>query len=699
MVNDVLTYVFAGFFALTASWGYLAPPRRGSLWVAAALAACAAGAAHYDHFWPMASFGVLTLWALIMSLDVVDAGWRARCGLVFSVTAIAFLALWPSLDAMSAGKFPCPRWVEDRVAARLVAGLDLRGGLRLAYTVEVEEAIKDKRGHYFDDMRAALTRAYEFHSGTERPTEEAYQKLADKVDVEAPRAELDVVRLRFKNPADVSKVDSRFRDEFRAEMGEPEISGGVVTYHLRQEAASGIRERAVAQAKEIIHRRVDELGLREANVSTRDEDIIVEVPGSDDAQFSQIRDIISQTARLEFKMLDDEADFFKTVQASQAELPEGLTWRSEVAPVGRAEGQKEKRQKQIVYAELTKKADETMSQALTRLRDWAATLPVPTDREIGFEMVRETNPDTLKETESGWRTFFLKSRAEVTGDMVRDAYAQPDQSGGGLGGWSVSLSFTDRGGGLFERITGDNVNRRFAIILDGKVESAPEIRGRIAGGHAQITMGSRDHDVQLRDSKKLELVLRSGALPAPISPNNEQRIGPSLGADSIRLGVQGAVGGGLLVLLFMVLVYSRAGFIADIAVLLNVFIQLAILAGFGASMTLPGIAGLALTIGMSVDANVLINERIREEVRNGKSPRTAIELGYNKAFSAILDGHVTTVISGVIMAQYGTGPIKGFAVTLIVGVIVSLFTGVLVSRVMFDFWARNLGKGAKIDVG
>src|SRR5690606_33763908 len=277
---------------------------------------------------------------------------------------------------------------------------------------------------------------------------------------------------------------------------------------------------------------------------------------------------------------------------------------------------------------------------------------------------------------------------------IRDAAAVPDQSPGSMGGWQVSLRFSDKGGSVFERITGENIKKRFAIILDGKVESAPRINDKISGGASVITMGSQDPQAQLRDSKKLELVLRSGALPAPISPTNEQHIGPSLGRDSIRLGVEGAAAGGILVLFFMILYYRRAGIIADISVMMNLFLQLAILAGFGASMTLPGIAGLALTLGMSVDANVLINERIREELRNGKSARAAVDLGYSKARSAIIDGQLTTLISGIVLAQYGTGPIKGFAVTLMVGVTCSIFTGVVVSKVIFDMWVRSAGKKA-----
>jgi preprotein translocase subunit SecD len=268
-----------------------------------------------------------------------------------------------------------------------------------------------------------------------------------------------------------------------------------------------------------------------------------------------------------------------------------------------------------------------------------------------------------------------------------------------MGGWHVALTFTDQGGRIFGQITSANVRRRFAIILDGRIESAPVILGPIPGGHASITLGSGDPEVQLRDARKLELVLRSGALPAPISPSNEQRIGPSLGRDSIALAVQGALGGSVLVLIFMLVYYRRAGLISDLAVIMNLFLQLAILCSFGASMTLPGIAGLALTVGMSVDTNVLINERIRDELRAGKTPRAALELGFNRALSAIIDGHITIVIAGIVMAQYGTGPIKGFAVTLIIGVVCSMFTGVVVCRVMFDLWLRGFGRVSRLDVG
>ncbi len=698
--NTILQYVFAGSAALLLILGYFRRTHRAAFWIAATSAACAAGAAHYDAFWPMVSFGVLAACAFLAGLDIVDLSWRMRTGLILGICSIAFLVLWPSLANMSGGKFPCPAYVRDRVSFRLVAGLDLRGGLRLVYTVDVDEAIKDKRDRYYEDMRVQLSKAFGLHSGDERPSEEVYKKLREKVTLEAPRRPANRIVITFKNPADASKIDARFRDEFRGDLGDPKVSGSTFTFQLRESSETGIRERAVAQAKDIILRRVDELGLREAAVSTRDEDIIVEVPGEDEKSFAMIRDIISQTARLEFKLLDDDTDFFGPIEktAKPETLPDGLEFLRESPSVGLDESGDEKRSV-IFYAFLKKKAEETSQQTLQRLKEWVSTLELPPDREIGYELERRTDPDTLKESEAGWRTYLLKSRAEITGDMIRDAAATPNQDQGSLGGWHVALTFTDQGGRIFERITGDNIKRRFAIILDGRTESAPVIQSRIPGGYASITLGSQDPEVQLRDARKLELVLRSGALPAPISPTNEQRIGPSLGRDSIQLGVQGAIGGGVLVLAFMLLYYRRAGIVANVAVMMNVFLQLAILASFGASMTLPGIAGLALTVGMSVDANVLINERIREEMRIGKSARAAVDVGYSRALSAIIDGHVTTLISGVILAQYGSGPIKGFAVTLIVGVAVSIFTGVVVSRAMFDLWVRSLGRTARLDMG
>jgi preprotein translocase subunit SecD len=701
VINTVLTSIFGGLAALLVLSGFAFRAERWVLWAAGLFAVGAAAAAHNDAFWPMVLLGSLSLWVAFAAVDVMDLGWRMRCALTVSACLFGFLVLWPTLPNWSS-KIKCPAYIQDHVSFRLVAGLDLRGGLRLVYTVDVDEAIKDKRDHYYEDMRLELAKIFGLHQGDDLPSEDVFKKLRDKVEIESPRRPVDEIRVHVKDGSDPTKLDERFLDKFKGEMSFSRTPDQrTLVFKMRSNVGSQIRERAVSQAKDIIGRRVDELGLREAAVSSRDEDIIVEVPGEDERSFSTIREIISQTARLEFKLLDDDSDFFGAIQkaAKEESLPEGLEFRQENAPVGKnAEG--ENQTKVNTYAFLAKLPKETTTQTLQRMREWVGTLDVPADREVGFEVEKRVVDEvTLRQEESGIRTYFLKSRAEITGDMIREAVAQPEQSQGSMGGWHVSITFTDAGGRIFERITGANIKRRFAIILDGRVSSAPVIQGRIAGGHGQITMGSGDPEAQLRDSKNLELVLRSGALPAPISPSNEQRIGPSLGQDAIKLGIQGALGGIGLVLVFMMIYYQRAGFIADIAVVMNLFLQLAILSSFGASMTLPGIAGLALTVGMAVDSNIIINERIREELGLGKSPRAAVDVGYRRALNAIIDGHVTTVIAGLVLAQYGTGPLKGFAVTLMVGVICNIFTGVIVSRLMVDLWVKNLGRGAQLDLG
>lgn len=699
MVHETLALVFAALAVVLGGWGYAQRSRRAALWIGALLAALAGACAYYDAFWGMVFLGLGVVWSLIAASDLVNGGWRMRAGLCTSVILLGLLTLLPTLNAMSEGRIPLPDYLRERIGFQLVAGLDLRGGMRLVYTVDVQEAIRDRRDRRYEEMRTELAKLFDLHQGDDRPTEEVYVKLREFLTLTPSKADAAAMTLVLKPETDVNKIDGRFLSQFASDLSYKRSSDQrQYDFELKESASSEIRETAVAQAKEIVLRRVDELGLREAAVSTRDEDIIVEVPGTDEAAFNEIREIIGQTARLEFKLLDDDSDFFATLARSQTELPEGIEIRAHSVPLGRdADGETITASRS--YASLDLKPGESAKEGLERFKAWTETLDLPADRELGYELIRETDPDTFQEREVGWVTHYLKSRAEITGDMVRDAQAVPDQSAQSLGGWYVALTFTDSGGATFERITAENIKRRFAIILDDRVESAPVIQDRIAGGRASITMGSGDPTAQLRDARKLELVLRSGALPAPITPSNEQHIGPSLGQSSIDLAVRGALVGSMAVVAFMFMYYRRAGAIANFAVFINLMLQLAVLATFGASMTLPGIAGLALTIGMGVDANILINERIREEMREGRSPRAAVDLGYDKALSGIVDGHLTTLVSAVVLAQFGTGPIKGFAVTLIVGVAMSIFTGVVLTRVLFDLWIRRMSRTTRIDLG
>ncbi|MEE9610531.1 MAG: protein translocase subunit SecD [Desulfatiglandales bacterium] len=279
--------------------------------------------------------------------------------------------------------------------------------------------------------------------------------------------------------------------------------------------------------------------------------------------------------------------------------------------------------------------------------------------------------------DSGKVPFLLKKRTLLTGEYITDARVQIETQ---FNEPYVSLTFNARGARLFERITGDNIEKRLAIVLDNHIYSAPVIRDKISGGRAQIT-GSFTMD----EARDLAIVLRAGALPAPVKILEERTVGPSLGKDSIEKGFRSMLIGGLVVLGFMILYYVFSGVIADLALLLNILFIMAGLAFFGATLTLPGIAGIILTIGFAVDANVLIFERIREELRLGKPARAAIEGGYSKALVTILDANVTTFIAALVLFQFGTGPIRGFAVTLSIGIVASFITSVFVTRVIFDY--------------
>jgi preprotein translocase subunit SecD len=297
--------------------------------------------------------------------------------------------------------------------------------------------------------------------------------------------------------------------------------------------------------------------------------------------------------------------------------------------------------------------------------------------------------ETRTDRNSGRRTqtpILLKDRTLLTGDALESAKVQISDR---FGEPHVSLKFNAQGARDFDRITGENVKKRLAIVLDGLVHSAPVIQERISGGQAQIT-GS----FTMEEASDLAIVLRAGALPAPVKILEERTVGPSLGRDSIHKGTWASIIAGILILIFMIVYYRLTGFIADVALAMNMLLLLGVMVAFKATLTLPGIAGIALTIGMAVDANVLINERIREELHLGKTLRAAIEAGYTKAFLTIFDSNVTTLVAALFLFGFGTGPVKGFAVTLTIGIVVSMFTAIFVTRIVFDYliWNRKVEK-------
>ncbi len=298
---------------------------------------------------------------------------------------------------------------------------------------------------------------------------------------------------------------------------------------------------------------------------------------------------------------------------------------------------------------------------------------VPPAAEILYEVQTDPVSGRISKT-----PFLVKTRTELTGDLLTDAKVEIDSQ---FNRPYVSIEFDRRGAALFSDVTAENVGKRMAIVLDRNVYSAPVIQEKIPDGKARIT-----GQFTMEEARDLAIVLRAGALPAPVEILENRTVGPSLGADLVRSGLTAALIGSLLVVLFMVIYYRLSGLVAVVALVLNLFILLAALAGFKAALTLPGIAGLVLTIGMAVDANVLINERIREELRWGRGIAASVENGYDKAFSAIFDGNLTTIITALILWVTGTGPIRGFAVTLFLGLVANLFTAVFVTRVIFDYF-------------
>jgi len=290
--------------------------------------------------------------------------------------------------------------------------------------------------------------------------------------------------------------------------------------------------------------------------------------------------------------------------------------------------------------------------------------------------------ETESEEGAKKQPYLVKQRSLMTGEYLTDARVQIDSQ---FNEPYVAIDMDRKGARIFERITEENVKKRLAIVLDNKVYSAPVIQEKIPGGSARIT-GS----FTAQEARDLAIVLRAGSLPAPVKIIEERTVGPSLGKDSIHKGMVSLMVSSLLVLLLMAVYYKLSGLIADMALVLNLLMIAAGMAMFGATLTMPGIAGVILTIGMAVDNNILIYERIREEMRLGKTPLACIEAGFDRASVTIFDANLTTLIAALVLFQFGTGPIKGFAVTLSLGVTASMFTALVLSRAVIDYlYATN----------
>jgi SecD/SecF fusion protein len=500
-------------------------------------------------------------------------------------------------------------------------GLDLQGGMYLTLKVNLPRAVQNHLDLSIADLKQTL------HEG--------------RIGFGASETiETNRVRMHFPDVAAAEKARKVVSEDFPSLELIPSApltqDESFLDLSLKAKEIQNIQDNSVAQSVEVVRNRIDQFGVTEPFIVRQGKDeIVVQLPGIKDA--GRAIELIGRTAQLEFKLvdMDSDLDLSKMVR-------EGI--------------QRGELQKGFTHRELN--------------RFLRARIPMEDEAYLEKRPDRDTGEVTFV-------PILVKRRTILTGEALKTARVE---IGGRFNEPLVALSFNARGASLFERVTGENVGKQLAIILDDIVQSAPVIRERIAEGKAQITGA-----FTAQEAADLAIVLRAGALPAPVDIIQNLTVGPSLGRDSVHKGLAAAVLGTILVVVFMALYYRTSGIIANFALLLNVIFMFAALSLLGATLTLPGIAGFVLSIGMAVDSNVLIFERMREESLLQKPLWSAVQGGYSKALRTIIDSHVTTLITAFALFLFGTGPIKGFAVTLSLGVILNLFTALYGTRAVYDY--------------
>ncbi|MGE5085229.1 MAG: protein translocase subunit SecD [Bacillota bacterium] len=511
---------------------------------------------------------------------------------------------------------------------KLNYGLDIQGGLHLVMGVDVDGVVKESTTRLIASMKADM----------------AKENIA-VTDVKSDKPEAGEVILTFAAP-DKAKVQKFLSDKYGTTLQEVGTTDTTVTARYFDSYLNDYKNRVIQQAIETIRNRIDEFGVAEPSISQQGSNrILVQLPGMADAE--KAKQLINTTAKLDFMIVSHD----KNPQELQALI---------------ADAEK---------AGNYKMAGMKYSDYVTRLNnDLKGKLPEKT--VLYFE--KSANAATM---EAGAVPYLVRTDTDLNGSALDDAFVGYDQ----YGAPQVSLHFNTAGANKFADLTGNNVGKQMAIVLDKVVKSAPSIRDRIAGGAAVITLGGgRDRNGMMDEAKMISTALRAGALPASLEQLEERRVGPTLGADSIHKAKLGAYIGAALIILFMLIYYKGMGVVANVSLAINILGVFALLTSFGATLTLPGIAAIALTVGFAVDANVLINERIKEELAMGHSLKVAIAEGYHRAMSAIIDSNVTTAATAVVLLYFGTGPVRGFAVNLLIGIVTTLFANVFVSKVIVD---------------
>ncbi|MDO8494131.1 MAG: protein translocase subunit SecD [Deltaproteobacteria bacterium] len=508
-------------------------------------------------------------------------------------------------------------------------GLDLRGGIYVEMEVLLDEGISTK----IDLLGQDLTRFLK-------------EKSLGPANF-LKNQEHTLLTLNFASPEIRDQALRQIEKNYTGYFEKSSIENNDLHLTLDKGYIDSIRKDILAQAVQAVRNRIDRYGLAEPSVQRHGETkLVVELPGIDDPD--RALKIIQQAGKLEFKLVN------RTIETTQLG-----NWIAEMR-------------------EANKLAIGYSAEDVTALNKILAD-KLPQNTEVAFSIQRDATTGKVTQV----TPFLLDKTAYITGDMLKNAQVQNDQR---TGDPYVSLTFNLIGAKNFADLTKEHVGELLAILLDGNLSSAPVIREPILDGRASIELGAAvSREARLQEAKDLSLVLQEGALPARLKELSKNVIGPTLGKESIQKSMQSMLIGTLLVILFMVVYYNLSGLLAAVALLVNTLFIFAALAMFQATLTLPGMAGIALTIGMAVDANVLIFERIREELKAGQMVRDAVANGYSNAVRAIFDSNLTTIIAGIILYQFGTGPIRGFAVTLIIGLICNIFTAVFMTRTVYDW--------------
>jgi preprotein translocase subunit SecD len=606
----------------------------------------------------------------------MERSWYWRVALVVAVALLSVYQLVPSWfyfrlppDERNGEVYDAsvPKWAPN-AKNHLNLGLDLQGGIHLALGVDVDRAVQAKIARRADEVADYLkTKGVAFSES-------------------APAVNGTVVEVKTDKPQEVRDAVLDEARGYREEMFASDVGNGVVRFAFKDQTLKTFRDKAVEQAEKVIRNRVDKWGVTEPDIKRKaNNQIQIQLPGFKDPE--KAKELLGRTAQLEFKIADDENPVLDAVQAQlppcpatraglTLPLPDGGCWTGE--PVELPTGGS--RVTTVVATNTRAELEKVIQAKLTPLLDPQKNVIGIGEAQLGAGAIRS----------SYYKTYLLRAKTELTGDYIADASVSVDNSDAlSRNRPVVAFKMSPEGARLMDKRKNENMLHRAATVLDDKVETAPYIQGRISS-NGQITLGSgRNQADQFEEANQIALVLKAGALPAPVTISEERQVGATLGPELVRKGTTSALVGLALVLVFMVLYYRASGFIADIALVLNGLLVLAVMSMIGSTLTLPGIAGFVLTLGMAVDANVLINERIREELRAGRTVKQAVQQGYDRLFWTIVDSHVTTLVAGVVLMQYGSGPVRGFAVTLIIGLVASMFTSIVVTRAMMEYFTRH----------